>query len=516
MEPIMSAFGNATMSPKVKKCNGNARRCYNWPLSPPNPLARMLEKSLLPDSIRTRTVLTLLVGLTASHLASIALYSFARNGDGPAWSHGSIASTLVMAVAIVAFSWWASGWITAPLSEFAQASERLGVDVNAPPLAEDGPEEVRAAARAFNQMQIRIRSFVEDRLRMLAAISHDLRGPITRLRLRIEQIDMDPRAQAKMLVRPRRDGADGRIPVSLSPATRRPTRPASRSTSPRFSKRCATTRSTPAASAEFEWEGRLVYQGRPLAMKRLFANLIDNALRYGGDVTVSASNDQASCGSSSTTGVPEFPNSERENVFRPFFRLEKSRNKRTGGIGLGLATARSIARAHGGDVVLANRPEGGLRATVTLPRRSAVGARRAVASEPHILIVDDDIEICQLVARFLEPHGFRVTSAGDGPSMRAALQREPADLIILDLMLPGEDGLALCREICGPRAAFRSSSSRRSTARRTGSWASKWGPTTICRSPSAPANCWRAMRAVLRRAAPTVGRSPSKQTPKAA
>jgi two-component system OmpR family response regulator len=63
------------------------------------------------------------------------------------------------------------------------------------------------------------------------------------------------------------------------------------------------------------------------------------------------------------------------------------------------------------------------------------------------LIVDDDNEICQLVARFLEPHGFRITSAGDGPSMRAALQREPADLVILDLMLPGEDGLALCREI---------------------------------------------------------------------
>jgi two-component system, OmpR family, response regulator len=70
-----------------------------------------------------------------------------------------------------------------------------------------------------------------------------------------------------------------------------------------------------------------------------------------------------------------------------------------------------------------------------------------VASEPHILIVDDDADICQLVARFLEPHGFRVTAAGDGPSMRAALQRAPADLVILDLMLPGEDGLALCREL---------------------------------------------------------------------
>src|SRR3974390_1723595 len=153
---------------------------------------------LLPDSIRTRTVLTLLVGLTASHLASTAFYSMGGMGTG-AWSPGTLASTLVMAVAILAFAWWASGWITAPLLDFTRASERLGMDVNAPPLTEDGPEEVRAAARAFNQMQTRIRTFVEDRPRMLAAISHDLRGPIPRLRLRTEQMALDADVQRKML-----------------------------------------------------------------------------------------------------------------------------------------------------------------------------------------------------------------------------------------------------------------------------------------------------------------------------
>jgi signal transduction histidine kinase len=121
--------------------------------------------------------------------------------------------------------------------------------------------------------------------------------------------------------------------------------------------------------AEFAWDGRLVYQGRPLAMKRLFANLIDNALRYGGDVKVSASNDCRGIHVFIEDNGPGIPESERENVFTPFFRLEKSRNKRTGGIGLGLATARSIARAHRGDVVLTNRPEGGLRAAVALPRQ---------------------------------------------------------------------------------------------------------------------------------------------------
>ena len=155
---------------------------------------------LLPDSIRSRTVLTLVVGLTASHLASTAISSLGmwRMGGG-ALSEGSIASTLVMAAAIIVFSWWASGWITAPLSAFGLAAERLGLDVNAPPLAEDGPEEVRVAALAFNQMQTRIRSFVDDRLRMLAAISHDLRGPITRVRLRVEQMAIDTEAQRKIL-----------------------------------------------------------------------------------------------------------------------------------------------------------------------------------------------------------------------------------------------------------------------------------------------------------------------------
>ena len=104
-----------------------------------------------------------------------------------------------MAAAIVVFPWWASGWITAPLSAFAHAAERLGLDVNAPPLAEGGPEEVRVAAHAFNQMQTRIRNFVDDRLRMLAAIAHDLRGPITRVRLRVEQMAIDDQTQRKII-----------------------------------------------------------------------------------------------------------------------------------------------------------------------------------------------------------------------------------------------------------------------------------------------------------------------------
>jgi signal transduction histidine kinase len=329
---------------------------------------------LLPDSIRTRTVLTLLVGLTASHLASTALYSLGGASMGSeSWSFGAVVSTLFMAVAIVVFAWWASGWITAPLTDFARAAERLGMDVGAPPMAEDGQEEVRAAARAFNQMQARIRSFVEDRLRLLAAISHDLRGPITRLRLRLEQMAIDADAQSKMLAD--LDEMAEMVASSLAFARDEAAEEASQPVDLAALLDALCDDALDAGyQAAFDWEGRLVYRGRPLALKRLFANLIENAVRYGHDAEV-----QLSGGPKEVRVVVEdhgsgIPPDQLENVFKPFFRLEQSRNKRSGGIGLGLATARTIARAHGGDIVLQNRPGGGLRATVTLPRQPDVGA----------------------------------------------------------------------------------------------------------------------------------------------
>jgi signal transduction histidine kinase len=329
---------------------------------------------LLPDSIRSRTVVTLVVGLTASHLASTAIAPLgAWSMGGGALSAGSIVSTLVMAAAIVVFSWWASGWITAPLSAFAHAAERLGLDVNAPPLAEGGPEEVRIAAHAFNQMQTRIRSFVDDRLRMLAAIAHDLRGPITRVRLRVEQMAVDDETQRKIIAD--LDEMAQMVESSLAFARDEAT---TESSQPVDLAALLATICDDAVDAghraEFTFEGRLVFQGRPLALKRLFANLVDNAVRFGGRAEVRASIDKQRLQVRIEDEGPGIPEREMENVFKPFFRIERSRNKRTGGIGLGLATARTIARAHGGDVIVANRPEGGLRAIVTLPRQAHDGA----------------------------------------------------------------------------------------------------------------------------------------------
>lgn len=280
----------------------------------------------------------------------------------------TLLSTLVMLAATLVLSIWAAGWITAPLASFARAAERLGMDVGAKPLAEDGSKEVRAAARAFNQMQQRLRNFVEDRLQMLAAISHDLRTPITRLRLRTEQLPIDPMQQNRMLAD--LDEMEQMVASSLDFAKDEAAGEPQQAIDLAALLGSICDNATDAGDrAEFGWDGRLVFVGRPMALKRLFSNLVDNACRYGHSAKVSASATPFGVEVVVEDEGAGIPADQLENVFKPFYRLEQSRNKQTGGIGLGLANVRTIARAHGGDVRLENGAGGGLRVIVTLPRR---------------------------------------------------------------------------------------------------------------------------------------------------
>jgi signal transduction histidine kinase len=293
--------------------------------------------------------------------------SLAMPGAMSRWSWNAILSTLVMVIATLVIAAWATRWITAPLSSFALAAERLGMDVTAPPLAEDGPKEVRAAARAFNQMQQRIRSFVEDRLQMLAAISHDLRSPITRLRLRAEQLPIDPAQQERMLAD--LDQMEQMVAANLNfVRDEASAEPGQAIDLAALLEAICDEAADLGQDAEFDWPGRLVFHGRPSALRRLFSNLIDNAVRYGGQARVKAVASDRAVDILVEDDGPGIPQPQLETVFKPFYRLERSRNQRTGGVGLGLANARTIARAHGGDVRLENRLEGGLRAIVTLPR----------------------------------------------------------------------------------------------------------------------------------------------------
>jgi signal transduction histidine kinase len=277
---------------------------------------------------------------------------------------------LLMTLTAAGLTIWAVRRLTAPVRVLSAAAEALGRDVNSPPLPEKGPTEIAVAANAFNTMAARIRRFVSDRTEMLTAIGHDLRTPITRLKLRAEFID-DEELRGKILS----DLDELEKMVSATLAFGRDSRVNEPVSSIDLVELLRTILDE-TSDAKPECAERLSYDGpahqtvraRPVALKRALANLVSNAEAYGGTARVTMV--PPVDGTISVTiedDGPGIPSVEIERVFEPFHRLEQSRNRETGGVGLGLPIARNMLRAHGGDVVLSNRPEGGLRAVVTLP-----------------------------------------------------------------------------------------------------------------------------------------------------
>ncbi|MCW5699450.1 MAG: HAMP domain-containing protein [Rhodospirillales bacterium] len=283
----------------------------------------------------------------------------------PVWASRFALIALLTTAAAVAASVWAVRRATKPLSTLATAAERLGMDVDAPPMVVQGPREVRTAALAFNNMQGRLQCFVKDRTQMLAAISHDLRTPLTRMRLRAELVenaedrdkmvaditDMEAMIAAALSFIRDEVTQEARKPVDLAAL---------------LESICDDARE---AGADVSYEGpdHIPFLGRVLALKRAFTNLIDNAVTYGGRARLMTTVNADTVTVSIDDDGPGVPEPDRERVFEPFTRLDESRNRETGGMGLGLAVVRSVIRSHGGDVTLANRPDGGLRVTVSLP-----------------------------------------------------------------------------------------------------------------------------------------------------
>ncbi|MCX8134334.1 MAG: ATP-binding protein [Roseococcus sp.] len=280
-----------------------------------------------------------------------------------------LAAFAAMSVAAALLILWAVRRLTRPVRDLAAAAERLGRDVNAPALPETGPREVAQAAAAFNGMATNIRRFVADRTQMLAAIGHDLRTPITRLRLRAELME-DEEQQRRMLAD--LDEMEAMIAATLAfardDAAAEPAAPVDLAA-------LARTVLDEAADAQPELADRIAYSGpehltvslRPLAMKRALGNLVANALKYGGAARLALEPRGAGAVIAIEDDGPGIPEAALEEVFQPFRRIEASRNRETGGTGLGLTIARSILRAHGGEVSLHNREGGGLRVVVSLP-----------------------------------------------------------------------------------------------------------------------------------------------------
>lgn len=270
---------------------------------------------------------------------------------------------LLMAVAVALVAWWTTRRVVGPMRALAVGADRLGRGLDADPLPMKGPSEVRETTLAFNRMKDRLTRFVNERTHMFAAVSHDLRSPLTAMRLRIEMLDeTEDSIRLKVLV----EEMQAMVEATLEFAR-------------------GVTKAEPAAEVDLAvLLGDLVSDvggnratltaSQPLpttirqqALNRALRNLIDNAVRYGGVAKVRLAQESGTAVITIADKGPGLPDDQLEVVFEPFVRLEGSRSRDTGGVGLGLAIARTIIQAHGGTVLLRNVADGGLEAVVRLP-----------------------------------------------------------------------------------------------------------------------------------------------------
>lgn len=263
---------------------------------------------------------------------------------------------------LAAFTWAGVRLVTRPLAQLADAADRLGPDLKAEPLPESGPQEVTRAARAFNAMQARIAGYMKERTQILAAISHDLQTPITRMRMRADMLD-DGVQRDRM----NRDLGEMEALVKDGVAYARTLHGTLESPC-----RIDADAMLESLVGDYQDAGRAVtlhgkagasLATRPHALRRILGNLVDNGLKYAGEVDIGIERPAAG---ELVILVRDFgpgiPGNELEKVFEPFYRLEASRNRDTGGTGLGLAIARQLATTLNGALTLSNHPEGGLEA----------------------------------------------------------------------------------------------------------------------------------------------------------
>jgi signal transduction histidine kinase len=256
--------------------------------------------------------------------------------------------------------------ITRPLSELARAADRMGRDARQPKLEEKGTRELRAAARAFNTMQDRLLRYLDSRTRVLAGMSHDLKTPLTRLRLQVETLD-DPAVQARF--GRQLDEMEAMVHGALALFQGLDNDEALQSID--VNELLATLqseRTEMGGTVTLEGRAARPLKGKPHALRRCLTNLLDNAIKFGARAHVHVEQDAVLLIRVRDEG-PGIPPDELERVFEPLYRVESSRNRETGGTGLGLSIARDIAQAHGGSLVLRNLLEGGLEALLVLPMK---------------------------------------------------------------------------------------------------------------------------------------------------
>jgi len=280
------------------------------------------------------------------------------------WQHRILMALGISMLLLAPLVWWMARRLTRPIRVFADAAERLGADPEADPLTPSGPSEVRTAIHAFNDMQASLRDHMRRRTQTVAAIAHDLRTPLTRLRFRAEQAPEAVRDRMAADIE-EMDALIGQAMAYVRGEATPDRREAFDLNA--LAEACAEGFSETGGAVTFKGGGKLAVEADPAGLRRALGNLIANAVKYGGAARVKAFAEDGRAVVLVEDPGPGLPDDELEAVFEPFHRAERSRSRETGGAGLGLTVARQAARAHGGDVTLSNRSEGGLVARLHLP-----------------------------------------------------------------------------------------------------------------------------------------------------
>jgi signal transduction histidine kinase len=315
------------------------------------------------DTLISRIILILILGIA---IVSVDIMLVTALFDQEEQSLLNLLTVVIVELAgLVLIAYVISRQLVKPLKQLSEMAQRFSIDMHTEPLLIKGPKEVRDTAQSFNLMQQRIQRFVEERMLLIAAISHDLRTPLTRLRLRVDNLpDQEQRQKALVDL----DEMSSMIQSTLAFVRDDSSKEASSKTDIASLVRtvCDDT-SDILGPAEYSGPHKHIIMCRPKALKRALCNLIENAVKYGVRASVTLS-----C----TEGITEIViedqgegilEEEFENVFLPFYRIENSRNRKTGGVGLGLSVSRTIIQGSGGDISLENQQNGGLRVKVKLP-----------------------------------------------------------------------------------------------------------------------------------------------------
>jgi len=332
---------------------------------------------LMPASLFGRLTLILVVGLLVAQFATLWLHlgelAIPLRGEGTVaglpdrfWIHMLLTLTAVIAASLIVVR-----MVTRPMQRLAESADAFGRNLDTPPLPETGPTETRRAAEAFNRMQERLRRLIAERSRALAAVSHDLRTPLTRLRLRAELVDDETlRSQINADI----DDMQAMVESTLDYLRgQRENEPLQLIDMEALLQSLVENEQALGRPVTLAGAVTAPYLGRLSMLKRALTNLIDNAVKYGQSAHIVIEDNANELRLSVQDRGPGIPEEDIARVVEPYVRLEASRSRETGGVGLGLTIAHDAAQMHGGKLRLENREGDGLQATLILLRHP-VGA----------------------------------------------------------------------------------------------------------------------------------------------